>query len=246
MNFQELKQNTKLTIRDSKPRISTFTLIFLLIAVVLSFLMSEVVTSGANITDSTLDQYYSYYAAGEYEKAMDLASSLRISTDAYLISLAIIIVKSILGAGYKIFAVKTVRKNEQACFGNLLDGFGIAIKWLIMRLIKILLITLGFMLMVFPGFFLLYCYRQSELLLIDNPDWGPIKCLTESRKIMKGRKTELFRLDMSIILWYIFGFIGNMSVLFAFINLAVKPFVTCLQIMYYDSIRTENPETAVV
>ncbi len=56
-----------------------------------------------------------------------------------------------------------------------------------------------------------YQYRMASYLLIDNPSYGAMRCLRESRILMRGNRMALLRLDLS--LWYYHAGIFLASVL---------------------------------
>lgn len=56
-----------------------------------------------------------------------------------------------------------------------------------------------------------YQYRMSDYLLIDRPGQGAMAALRESRKMMRGNRFRLFRLDLSLW-WYYAAMLGAMVV----------------------------------
>lgn len=57
----------------------------------------------------------------------------------------------------------------------------------------------------------MYQYRMSEYVLIDHPAKGAIAALRESRKMMRGNRFPLFRLDLGLW-WYYAAVLGAMIV----------------------------------
>ena len=47
-----------------------------------------------------------------------------------------------------------------------------------------------------------YQYRMANYVIIDRPAFGAIAAMRESRKMMKGNRFKLFRLDLSLWLYY--------------------------------------------
>lgn len=64
----------------------------------------------------------------------------------------------------------------------------------------------GLILFVFPGVMLFYRWRLSLFVLAEHPDYGPIRCMRQSARLMVGEKMNLFRLDMSLLLPYALAF----------------------------------------
>lgn len=52
-----------------------------------------------------------------------------------------------------------------------------------------------------------YQYRMSDYVLIDRPGQGAMTALRESRKMMRGNRFQLFRLDLSLW-WYYAAMLG--------------------------------------
>ena len=50
---------------------------------------------------------------------------------------------------------------------------------------------------------LLYRYRMADLVLLDHPESGAMYALRESRKMMRGNRFGLFRLDLSFWWYYL-------------------------------------------
>ena len=49
---------------------------------------------------------------------------------------------------------------------------------------------------------LFYRWRLSWFVLAEHPEYGPIRCLRQSARLMVGEKMNLFRLDLSLLLPY--------------------------------------------
>lgn len=63
------------------------------------------------------------------------------------------------------------------------------------------------LLLIIPGIIKSYAYSMSYYIKIDHPEMDASQCITESRKLMKGHKWQLFVFDLSFIGWYIVGFL---------------------------------------
>lgn len=64
-------------------------------------------------------------------------------------------------------------------------------------------IFLWTMLLVVPGIIKAFSYSQTIRLMRDNPDLGVMEAINLSRERMNGRKTELFFLQLSFVVWFI-------------------------------------------
>lgn len=65
------------------------------------------------------------------------------------------------------------------------------------------------MLLVFAAVYILICipliysFRMINYLIIDNPAMSSVAILRESRRMMRGHRMRLFRLDVSLWWWYL-------------------------------------------
>lgn len=139
-----------------------------------------------------------------------------------LIALIFAAVSSILGAtgfgfvllfliegfvmiGVSLICIKLVRGGSEVDFNDLLtakDRVGNALLLGLMRNLFTLLWTLLF---IVPGIIKAYAYSQCYHLAMENPDWDWKRCLEESERLMRGKKGQLFCLDLSFLGWWIVG-----------------------------------------
>lgn len=68
-------------------------------------------------------------------------------------------------------------------------------------------IFLWALLLIIPGFCKEYQYRLVPYILAEHPDMDYREALKKSSDMMRGHKWKAFVLDLSFILWHIFGFI---------------------------------------
>lgn len=90
----------------------------------------------------------------------------------------------------------------------------LAWKALLMNIVSTTLIILQSLLLVVPGLIAMYRYIMTDYILMENPDMGPIQALKESRRRMKGRKWELFCVQLSFIGWMLLGSAPSLAVNF--------------------------------
>ena len=70
-----------------------------------------------------------------------------------------------------------------------------------------ILIVLGCFLLLIPGFILSLAYAFVPFLIKDCPETGISYILTKSRTMMKGRKWQLFKLQLSFLGWILLGIV---------------------------------------
>jgi len=110
------------------------------------------------------------------------------------------VVMNIVSVGFIIFTLNTIRVNAP-CYGNLLDGFGMPVKIIVLDFLIGIFVLLWSFLFIIGGFIAAYRYRLAVYLLVDHPEYSPMQCIRESKRLMHGHKAELFMLDMSFLGW---------------------------------------------
>lgn len=162
---------------------------------------------------------------------IDLANTEFVPT-AILIAFQLVII--ILSFGYTGYLLRVVR-GEASGVGNLLDGFGIAGRAIVLTIFIDVLVALASTLLFVPGIILSYAYAMARRLQMDHPDWSPVRCMRESRYMMRGHKWDLFVLQLSFLGWFILATIPGVSVF-------VKPYVSLAETVFYENLRAAAPQ----
>lgn len=235
-----LKQDAKNRIRNSKPQVLWVGVVYLLLTSVLSTLALRATSSG--MTMQNLQQFYTHIENGDMEYALRLYDAMMPSTAGQIIELLLQLVSTIVGAGWVLFLLNTIRNNAPA-FGNLLDGFGFFWKLIWLNLVMGFFIALWTLLFIVPGIVAAYRYRLALYLLLDNPNRSALECIRESKRLMNGRKMELFVLDLSFIGW-------SLLTLFPLVGYLVQiwavPYMDMSYALYYERIRGLNAGSAYI
>ena len=229
-----LKRRAHEVIVTSNPRVITAALIYLVICVVLQGLGTRVLS--VNISQSEAMNYLNYAANGNYEYALKYAEGMQPPNTAYLIEYALRLIRGVVGAGFLLFLLNTIRNNSPS-FGNLLDGFGFGLRIVLLNILIGVFTFLWGLLLVVPGIVAHYRYSQAIYLLIDNPQKSPMQCLRESSRLVEGHKMELFKLDLSFIGWYLLGLIP-------YAGYAVRvwsvPYIAMTKALFYEQLHGNN------
>ena len=197
-NGSMLKARARTIMANSTPRIINGALIFVAVSFILSFLSSRLM--GTSISMGEYEQILTQIEQGNMNYAYAYLERSMPSTGESLINLAIEIVNPIISAGFIIFLLNSIRASG-ACYGNLLDGFGLWWKIVVMSILQGIFIMLWTMLLIVPGIIAAYRYRQAIYILLDNPDMRPLDCIRMSKHVMTGHTKELFLLDLSFLGW---------------------------------------------
>lgn len=247
-----IKHNAKLQITTCKPSPIFVAIVFVTISMIFQYLGYAVSGYTAYMT-KVRDSLMASMEKGVM--TYDLPTFQPPELTAILILVAISLVSLIVSVGFTIFCMNTV-KGKNASFGNLLDGFGIFFKviwllilisfftfmWTLLGMIPAtitifiyyltgsnVLLNVSLILVYaasVPGILAYYRYRQALFIMIDNPDMTALKCITQSKLMMKNHKGELFVLDLSFIGWRLLSLIP-------FTSIWVAPYTQITYINYY-------------
>ena len=229
-----LKRNAAQLIRQSKPRAVNVAGIYLLISFVMSELSARIL--GVNMSITKLQQSMNHIEAGNIDNALKLLSTMMPTPMGNVLSILLDVALTVVFAGFNIFLLNLLR-GKSPCYGNILDGFGIWYKVILLSVLKTLFIGLWSMLLIIPGIIATFAYSMALYILLDNPEKTVMQCLRESKEIMRGHKKEFFILELSFIGWYLlasFGYVGYITQLWSL------PLMNLCFIMFYENLRL-NP-----
>ncbi len=240
INRSELKSHAKQTIHDSKPSPVWITLVYILVIFVLDVLVMSV--SGELEAAWTMIQEA---LAGNYTEILPETTGF-----GNLLSLLMQVMSMVLAVGYSILCLRLWRQQDVA-FANLLDGFGMFFRVVALSILKYFII-LGWsmayalpaalvtaaigpwgLVITLPLLYLpyeaMYSYRLAVFLMIDYPTMPSLHCLSLSRKIMKGYKWQLFKLDLSFLGWLLLCLVP-------FVGLWVRPYMETVNAGFYERV----------
>ena len=241
-NRPEAKALAKQAMRTTYPHPMLVTLVYVLLASVLTNMVSKLVTNPCGA-------FYLYVLDRSYD-IEDLIRVLLVprTVAAFLvIQLLITVYQWIMSFGYTSYVLRMAR-NEQPNYWNLLDGFRTIGRAFLVYLLIYIFTTLWSLLFLVPAFIVMlvsalggpmlmflalllviaaailsvivtYRYRLAVYFLLDNPDMGALASITASKRAMTGWKGELFIQDLSFLGWYVLvavvgGLAGGLGVLF--------------------------------
>lgn len=224
INRRELKKEASRLVTTSKPSVILISLAYTALTVLISYLSTRALFGGA------LDRFAQFAMDGDYEYAAEYLAGYSPSGAAQVIDLLLTIALQVVSVGYIIFLLNTIR-NTGACFGNLLDGFGFFFKIILLNILEGIFIFLWSLLFFVPGIIAAYRYSMAVYLLVDHPEMSPMDCIRESKRLMTGHKGELFKLDLSLIGWYILESIPYIGYL---ARIWTEPYTSMTHALYYD------------
>lgn len=225
INRITLKRNSKQLLRTSNPNPLIMGLIYFIITYILSNLSTRLTGVRVDVQEYTnalqnMDLVFFQNIIKDYDP----------SAGAVLIDIAIRILMVLLHAGLIIFVLNTLYKREGASYYNLLDGFAVTGRVLVLYLLTVIFVFLWSLLFIIPGIIAMYRYRMSLFLLLEHPELSPLQCIEESKRMMSGHKNELFLLDLSFLGWIILTIIP-------FVSAYVTPYRQLTYAGFYDALK---------
>lgn len=222
-----IKHNAKLLIAQTKPSPILVILVYLLIDTLLLELSYRISGMDKLINDMT----------EEIQKGnlQYIPQTPALSGWAYVLLAALAVMGMLLLAGLTVYCLEICQQRKGGV-GNLFDGFTLFAKVIGLFIVQGIFIYLWSLLLIIPGIIAAYRYRQALYLLLENPDYGILECLSRSSRMMTGHKGELFMLDLSFLGWYLFSYIPGAVVW-------VEPYTRITYTNYYLALR-DMPQSA--
>lgn len=230
-----LKGRAKVLVTGSKPSPIWVGLVYLLLAIVVSWLSARIM--GISLTTQEMNNYANALLNGDYEYIFSFLSGRLPGPAAYVIDLALQLVMTVVSAGFVLFLMNTIRRTG-ACFGNLLDGFGMLGRIILLNILEGIFISLWSLLLVIPGIIAAYRYRMALYLLLDHPEMSVMQCIRQSKQMMKGHKGELFVMDLSFLGWAI---LETIPVIGYAVQVWTTPYISMSYVLYYEALRGAEP-----
>lgn len=137
------------------------------------------------------------------------------------------VLTSVFTAGILLMGVKRARLEELA-WTDIFAGFSRLISIFIAALLQVLLLTIGFMLLIVPGIYLMIGYSMTMVLIIDR-GMGPWEALETSRKAIHPVWWKVF--GLFLVSWLI---LGVSAIPFGIGLIWTLPFVTILTGVLYS------------
>lgn len=233
-----VKQKSKEIMRTSKPSMMTAGLIYTLLATLIGYLSLRL----TGVDYESMTKIMQASADGRAEAAMNLLARAMPSTGESILDLLLHLALAIVGIGFTIFALNTIRGTAPV-LGNLLDGFGLMPRVLWLLILEYLFVFLWSLLLVVPGIVAAYRYSLAIYIMIDHPELSAMDCIRESKRMTNGYKSQIFMLDLSFLLWLI---LSALPIIGYAVQVYLTPYMETAKAIYYEQIRfQENSWQAV-
>lgn len=154
----------------------------------------------------------------------------------YGLSLIAILVLLPISAGYyNSFRVLLETGDNRITNNTFSLAFGNWMHVMAGMLVMYIYIVLWSMLFLIPGIIKAYSYAMTPYILVEHPELSVNQAIDLSRKLMKGRKFDLFYLQLSFIGWAL------LSILTLGIGMLwLMPYMGCSQAAFYADVKEDN------
>ena len=223
------KLQAKQLIRESQPSMLTAALLYTLLTALIGWLSLRL----TGVDTNTMNEMLQLASEGNSEAVMAMMTKATPSAGASLIDMLLRLAMAVVGVGFSLFVMNSVRRSQPA-IGNLLDGFGMFPRVLFLIILQIVLIFLWSLLLVIPGIIAAYRYSFAVYVMIDHPEMSAMDCLRESKRLTTGYKRQLFLLDLSFIFWFLLTMIPVVGYI---AQVYVTPYMESARVLYYEQIR---------
>ena len=223
------KLQAKQLIRESQPSMLTAALLYTLLTALIGWLSLRL----TGVDTNTMNEMLQLASEGNSEAVMEMMTKATPSAGASLIDSLLRLAMAVVGVGFSLFVMNSVRRSQPA-IGNLLDGFGMFPRVLFLIILQIVFIFLWSLLLVIPGIIAAYRYSFAVYVMIDHPEMSAMDCLRESKRLTTGYKRPLFLLDLSFIFWFLLTMIPVVGYI---AQVYVTPYMESARVLYYEQIR---------
>ena len=213
-NRAALKRRAKHLVRQGNPPVYMVTLIFLLATTALANVVELLLPNPLNQINTLYNQWWidiTLNGNGEITQGSLMALNQQIASlfqgpmasVAMLVGLIIGFYSLVVNLGYYGYTLRVMRGQEGGGYATLFSQFHLAGKVILLTILEAVFITLWTCLFIFPGIVAAYRYRLSSYALLDDPEISPLEAIRRSKKLMMGRKMQLFVTDLSFLGWLV-------------------------------------------
>ena len=231
MNRASIKQRAQEVLRSQYKPILQASALFMALILIFSYLSFRL----TGPSEEEMLRFTDAAMAGDYSGAREILASVQPPLLETIMSDLLSCLQGVVSFGFFAMLLQASRGREVQR-AMLLDGFGSLVRVLLLVLLIRLLVTLGFLLLILPGFFALYNCRMARYLMILHPEYSVMDCLRESRIRIRGHRMELFLLDLSFLGWALLLIIPVVGLVAAVWAL---PYWNCSCALFFEEINAE-------
>lgn len=242
MPLLDYKRQARLDMREVRPRVYWAALLYFAFYFVLSWLTAKL-SGYAEFAKNlyALVERVNFVNPQTQEELTQMLTAAapglipEVSSFSKLISVLLSLMTVLLGAGFTGYCLKVSRREET----RVLDIFCsfeqfLSVLWLL--LLRAILIGLLSLLLVIPGIIAAFRYSQALLLRFEHPEYTARQCLSESARLMQGRKSMLLALMLSFCLWGFLDYFAQSYIGIPIIKIYLQPFYFLTMAHFYNGL----------
>lgn len=189
---------------------------------------SPLITSLLLFAINSLVGLLNMFLTGYYDVAQDITASILkghevtaeeiyallaqyTSMGGTILSVALTLCEAVIGVGFAWYCFRVAR-GEAPEAKSIFDGFGSFLKIIWLHIVMWFLIAVQFILFIVPGVIAIIRYSQAVYIMYEHPEYGVLRCLKESGRIMRGYKRKYFMLMLSFLGWIIIGYLFSLYI----------------------------------
>lgn len=216
-----LKAQAKAAIRKTSPNIYLVSIVCLLLTNAPSF-----VAEGPTVR--------LILQAGSVEEMLHIYENSALASNSLLLGVAtaaMSIFLSLVSCGWMLYALRTSREEETGGLETLFACFQQFWRFFSAILLMGLFTFLWCLLFIIPGIIAAYSYSQTIFIMLDHPEMSAMEAIAASKKMMRGRKAELFVLELSFLGWALLS-----TFTFGLLNIWLEPYMQVTWANFYNAV----------
>lgn len=225
----ELKQRAKDALHGTKPAWWMIGLI-VMVAVNASTWLTYIISPTQMPTFHNYEQLYAYV------QQIYNTISLPLQLSMMLLNLFV----GVFLVGFQWYCLRLSRGEKELQLEDLISSFHQFWKVLGLRILLGVFTFLWSLLLVVPGIIASYAYRMAPMLMMDHPDWDVLTCIRKSKELMRGRKFQLFVLDLSFIGWSLLSLVMEAMLYIPALQVWTLPYIQVTEAAFYNEISGWN------
>ncbi len=195
MEIKDIQEVIKVSIKNVGIKIYKIFAIYVGMLLILNIIIRELLQPISIYTLTVMD-----YINNGNADIPKMSNSIYISLF-FLLTISFLI--RLLALGWSATCLKVSRGIKDISFHDLSSMFPRFWKVIVIYVLEAIAVYFGLLVFILPGIYFLLRWSMSFYVLIEHPEYGPIKCMRQSSRLMQGEIKNLLRLGFSFIIQYI-------------------------------------------
>lgn len=142
--------------------------------------------------------------------------------------------------GFLMMCLYLVRGYKDDCITTMFrKGFQPYGRNLCLMVLVNIFTALWTLLLIVPGIMMGLAYSMAPFIAHDHPEYDPMECIRESKRLMKGNKMKLFKMELGFIGWAV------LSIFTLFIGMLwLEPAWLSCRAAFYEDIKSVSAQPA--